>query len=34
MMNVLHAETGDSGDSMEGALYHEPRLAAAVKDGY
>ncbi len=31
VMHVLHAE---SGSSMEGALYHEPRLAAAVKDGY
>ncbi len=31
VMNVLNAE---SGSSMEGALYHEPRLAAAVKDGY
>ena len=30
VMNVLHAE---SGSSMEGARYHEPRLAPAVRDG-
>lgn len=30
VMNVIHAE---SGDSMEGARYFEPRLAAAVRDG-
>ena len=29
-MNVLHAE---SGSSMEGARYHEPRLAPTVRDG-
>ena len=30
VMSVIHAE---SGDSMEGARYFEPRLAAAVRDG-
>ncbi len=30
VMNVLHAE---SGSSMEGARYHEPRLAPTVRDG-
>lgn len=29
VMSVLHAETGDS---MEGARYHEPRLAAAPRE--
>ena len=38
VMIVLHAETGDSGDSdsgdsMEGARYHEPGLALTVRDG-
>ena len=30
VMSVLHAETGDS---MEGARYHEPRFAPTVRDG-